>query len=60
MLELEHKKDPVITLIKAIRDDNDISDIMSLLIQPVQRIPRYRLLLEVSLFYLIMTVLIKT
>jgi FYVE/RhoGEF/PH domain-containing protein 5/6 len=46
MLELEHKKDPVITLIKAIRDDNDISDIMSLLIQPVQRIPRYRLLLE--------------
>jgi hypothetical protein len=60
MLELEHKKDPVIALIKAIRDDNDISDIMSLLIQPVQRIPRYRLLLEVSIFYLIMTVLIKT
>ncbi len=57
MLELEHKKDSVVALLKSIRDQMDILDLMSLLIQPVQRVPRYILLLDVSSQYLMVIIL---
>jgi len=46
MLKLEYQKPSFIQYLNQIRDREGVLDLMSLLIQPVQRIPRYKLLLE--------------
>jgi len=46
MIELDKKRPQLMTFLQEIQNTERVLDLMSLLIQPIQRIPRYRLLLQ--------------